>query len=140
MSEKDIRFDNVVKTLYPPLLYVMLQIIVEAGLDLYLFVKQTNSVNNTGGSFMSSYRFFEMLDNRLEQYSYRITLITALLAVAIFGILFIRDCSVNNDYLTAYRFKGATPKDWVLIAGTGLFAGTGLSRFVCLLPLENVKL
>lgn len=138
MSEKDIRFDNIVKALYPPFLYLIMMIAVEAGADIYLLIKQTDSVNASMGSFMSSYQFFENLDKRLENYTYIITLIAASMAVIVFGILFIRDCSVNQDFLTAYRWKNVKRKDFFLSVGIGFFSGTGLSRLVYLLPLDDV--
>ncbi len=138
MSEKDIRFDNIVKALYPPFLYLIMMLAVEAGADIYLLIKQTDSVNASMGSFMSSYQFFENLDKRLENYTYIITLIAASMAVIVFGILFIRDCSVNQDFLTAYRWKNVKRKDFFLSVGIGFFSATGLSRLVYLLPLDDV--
>lgn len=138
MSEKDIKFDNVVKVIYPPLLYFMITLLVEVIADIYLFIKQTKSINESGASLLSSYTFFENLNKNLENYTYIITFFGALIGVIVFGILFIRECSVLDEFRYAYLCKNVKGNDFLLAGLLGFFASTGLSRFVYVLPLDNI--
>ena len=138
MSEKDIRFDNIVKTLYPPVLYFMITLFVEVGVDFYLFFKQAKSVTQSGGSFLSSYRFMDNLQNNLDEYTYLITFLSALIGLVVFGILYIRECSLDEKKNIKKGLKFGNGTDFLMVTGLAIFGSTGLGRFVSLLPLDNI--
>lgn len=137
MNEKDKQFLDVVKAIYPPLIYFIITMFVEGMADLYLFIKQTQNVTEQGGNFLSSYRFLDTLQDNMERYTYLITLIGAAIAVVLFGILYIRECSLTENTV-AKQIRFTDKKNVFLIVGLGVFASTGLGRFVSLLPLDNV--
>lgn len=137
MNEKDKQFLDVVKAIYPPLIYFIITMFVEGIADLYLFIKQTQNVTEQGGNFLSSYRFLDTLQDNMERYTYLITLIGAAIAVVLFGILYIRECSLTQNTV-AKQIRFTDKKNVFLIVGLGVFASTGLGRFVSLLPLDNV--
>lgn len=137
MNEKDKQFLDVVKSIYPPLIYFIITMFVEGFADLYLFIKQTQNVTGQGGNFLSSYQFLDTLQDNMERYTYLITLIGAAIAVVLFGILYIRECSLTENTV-AKQIRFTDRKNVFLIVGLGIFLSTGLGRFVSLLPLDNV--
>lgn len=137
MSEKDKQFINVVKALYPPLLYFMICLFVEGIADLYLFIRQTKDVTGQGANFLSSYQFLDILQNNLEKYTYLITLTGAAIAVIVFGTIYIRECSLTEMPVGA-QVKFTDKKNVLWIVCLGFFGSTGLGRFVSLLPLDNI--
>lgn len=137
MSEKDKQFDNVVKAFYPPLLYFMITLFVEVIFDLCLFFKQAGNVTEHGADFLSSYQFLGTLQENLEKYTYLITLIGAAIAGIIFGILYIRECSLTENTISV-QFRIMNRKNIFMLVCLGIFGSTGLGRLVSMLPLDNV--
>lgn len=137
MSEKNKQSGSMLKVLSPPLLYYVITMFVEVVMDLYLYFKQMGVGRKSGTDFFSSYKFLDSLQNNLEQYAYLITLFGALIAVVIFGILYIRESSFADNRI-GRQFKSVNKKNILVMIGLGFFGGTGLGRFVFLLPIDNI--
>lgn len=139
MSEKDIKFDNWIKALCPPFIYFFITLIVQAVTDVIIFFRQGNSIKNKGNaSFLDSYEFMENVNSNLDKYSYLITFIAAGIAVILFGYIYFR---VSNEYESGgfrNQFTKLNFNSIALIVLLGLFGSLGLSRFVSMLPLDNI--
>ncbi len=137
MNEKDIRLDNIIKSLCPPVIYLFITMIVQVIADVILFFRQAESIENNAG-FMASYKFMENIEENFNRYSYLITFISASLAVALFGFVYFK---IKNEYQPdgiKKIFSNITVRNAGLTAALGIFGSLGLSRFVSMLPLDNI--
>ena len=139
MNEKDIRNINIIKALCPPFIYQFIMMTVQVIADMVIFMKHIKSVSDKGTvGYADSYSFMDIVDNNMNKYSYIIILISATIAVIVFGIWYYKVSEKYERSGFEKQFEaGRLKKSW-LIALLGLFAGVGLSRFVSLLPLDNI--
>jgi hypothetical protein len=140
MNEKDVRTINIIKALCPPFIYFFITMLVEVVVDIVLFVKQTKSITNKGMAvFLDSYSFMENIDANMDKYSYVITLLSAMVAIVVFGIWYykISEEYENNGFKSQFEYKELSKNLWQIVL-LGIFGSLGLGRFVSLLPLDNI--
>lgn len=139
MNENDIRNINIIKALCPPFIYQFIMMAVQVIADMIIFMKHVKYVSDKGTvGYADSYSFMDIVNDNMNKYSYIIILISATIAVIVFGIWYYKVSEKYERSGFENQFEaGRLRKSW-LIALLGLFAGVGLSRFVSLLPLDNI--
>lgn len=139
MNEKDIRNNQFIKAICPPFIYCFIMMIVEVIMDIVLFIRQTRSITKKGvAGFMDSYSFMETIENNMDKYSYIVTLISAAIAVILFGIWYYHISEEYEQNGFVMQFRRERLEKWWIIGLLGIFVSLGLGRFVSLLPLDNI--
>lgn len=138
MNKKDIKFDETIKVFYPPILYFMITVFVEVIAYVILFISRIRKINTNVSSFVASYSFIDELSKDVEKYSYLIVFISAFIGIFVFGYLYYKDCRIVKGFSVKEQFEFGNPKYIVIVVVFGFFASTGLSRFVSLLPLDDI--
>lgn len=121
----------------PPIIYLFITMFVEVVADIIIFVRQAKSTSNSNG-FISSYKFMDNITNNLDKYSYLITFISAAIAIFIFGYYYFRHKNTYEAYKLSKVFTSLKVNDYFNLAIIGAIGSVGLSRFVSMLPLDNI--
>ncbi len=137
MNEKDIRFKNIIMAFCPPIIYLFITMFVEVVADIIIFVRQAKSTSNSN-SFISSYKFMDNITDNLDKYSYLITFISAAIAIFIFGYYYFRHKNTYEAYKLSKVFTSLKVNDYFNLVIIGAIGSVGLSRFVSMLPLDNI--
>ena len=139
MNEKDIRNINIIKALCPPFIYCFIMMTVQVIISMDIFVNQVKFLAKKGSAnYADSYSFADIVENNMDKYSYIITLISAIIAVMVFGIWYYKVSEGYEKSGFIKQFEVKRLEKPLLIVMFGLFGGLGLSRFVSLLPLDNI--
>ena len=138
MGNKKRDFDDIVKIFASPFIYYMINLFVQGAAFVVLFIRELKNINSEYSTYVASYSFVEKLLERIENNSYIIVFISALIGMLFFGRVYYKDCKIIKDFNMAKQLEFRNPKDIIIVIIFGAFAGTGLSRFVSLLPLDNV--
>lgn len=139
MNEREVRSNNIIKALCPPFIYFFINLTVQVVVGIVIFANQFEFLaKKKSANYADSYSFMNIIDDNMIKYSYIITLISAVIAVMIFGIWYYKVSQEYEENGLKNQFSGnRLDKPW-LITMLGIFAGVGLSRFVSLLPLDNI--
>lgn len=121
----------------PPIIYLFITMFVEVVADIIIFVRQAKSTSNSN-SFISSYKFMDNITNNLDKYSYLITFISAAIAIFIFGYYYFGHKNTYEAYKLSKVFTSLKVNDYFNLAIIGAIGSVGLSRFVSMLPLDNI--
>lgn len=139
MNERDIRSNNIIKALCPPFIYLFINMTVQVIVGIVIFANQFGFLaKKKSANYADSYSFMDIIDGNMVKYSYIITLISAVIAVVIFGIWYYKVSLEYGENGFKKQFTDNSFKKSWLIALLGLFGGLGLSRFVSMLPLDNI--
>lgn len=137
MTEHEIKITNIIKAICVPFIYNFIMIIVSAVFDIVLFFRQVSDMNGYA-NFRASYTYMETLNNNMKKYSYMITFISALIAIIVFGIVYVLQIERENKggFIEEIKYNNYKMLGFIVILG--VFGSLGLSRFVSMLPLDNV--
>lgn len=120
------------KVIYPPILYLGISIAVQIIASIVIVCVRFYQLK-TAGSMLSighSVEFITGITNDILQYSTVITLVSALITLAVFYKLF--------KGKKSFKFNRNISKDYLYVVGLGILASTALSRLIGLLPVDNV--
>lgn len=133
-NKKDI--DETIRIFAPPFLYYFISLFVQGVAFAVLFVKEVRKVNTEYSAFEASYSFVEKLLNSIENNSYIIVFVTALIGMIFFGRIFYLDFKTSKNI---YDWKkNIKLNDIVILIMFAICIGTGLSRLIMLLPIDNI--
>ena len=132
-NKRDI--DETIRIFASPFIYYLLSLFVQAIAFVVFFIKEIQKVGSEYSAYVASYSFFERLLEKIENNSYIIVFITALIGMLFFGRIFYKDSKGEREYNI---LKSIRTKDIIIIILFAMFIGTGLSRFIMLLPLDNI--
>lgn len=135
-NKRDI--DETIRIFAPPFVYYLISLFVQGIAFAVLFIKETRKVNTEYSAFEASNSFMEKLFNNIERNSYIIVFVTALIGMIFFGRIFYKDCKNAKDFDIFNWKKKLKINDVVIIIVFAMCIGTGVSRFVMLLPIDNI--
>lgn len=139
MNEKEQIRNKIIKILYPPILYTAIMMIVQVIAEIIIYFIYSKTIGKEHRvTFSDSYQYLDQIEDILTKYNYLIMMISAVAGICIFGYLFMRDCKMNHEPDLKGQMQSIKKADWILLAGLGVFCSLGLSRFVSLLPLDNI--
>lgn len=137
MTEREVKFTNLVKAVCAPFIYNFIMMFVQVVMDVVLFYRQGRNMNGYA-NFASSYTFMDTINQNIEKYSYVITFISALIAIVVFGIAYRNETEGIKKGSFIMQLKYNDYKMCGVLTALGVFISLGLSHFVSLLPLDNV--
>lgn len=138
MGNKKRDIDETIRIFAPPFLYYLISLFVQGLVFVVLFIKEAKKINVEYSAYEASYSFTEKLLNKIENNSYTIVFISALIGMIFFGRIFYKECKNAKDFNIFNWQKQVKTKDIVIIIVFAMFVGAGLSRFIMLLPIDNI--
>lgn len=120
------------RIIYPPVIYLAISILVQVILTIIIVIIQFYQLKLGNGvqSIGRSVEFINNIEQILYQYAMIMTLISALITLFVFYIIF------KNKLDSKLKIK--VTKSYLYIAVLGLAANLGLSRLISLLPIDNI--
>lgn len=131
------RIKYIADILYPPVLYAFIQMGVQfAGNIYYTYLYSKNIDNNV--TVEESYHFVDGVDKMIQNHSYILTMISAIIGLVIFIILYELDGKRYERPKFIEQITHIKPYRLGYIIILGIAGNIGLSRLLSLLPIDNI--
>lgn len=129
---------KILKILYPPVLYMFICICTQFVVSTILIGMDIKQIEVVGANVSQSASFVENIDAIISENSVLMNCISALIALAIFVVIYIKDSKENNEMSITKYIRSIKCIDFLNSYSIGLTLATGISLLVSILPIDNL--
>ncbi len=131
------RIKYVAEILYPPVLYAFILMAVQFLGNVYFTYVYADRIGESV-TFHQSYEFIDGVEKLVLEHNYIFTMISALIGLVVFMILYQADSKRNDRHGFVEQMKEVKSYRLGYLIILGCVGNIGLSRLLSLLPLDNI--